>query len=40
MVIGTNPSHAQNGNLPVTKVAWENAANYCAAIGGRLPAEA
>jgi len=40
MVIGTNPSHAQNGNLPVTKVAWENAANYRAAIGGRLPAEA
>jgi len=31
---------SSEGNLPVCGVSWADAKNYCAATGGRLPAEA
>jgi len=39
-VSGSNPSHFKGPDLPVETVNWENARDYCAAIGGRLPTEA
>ena len=39
-VTGLNPSHFKGANLPVETVTWNEAKAYCAAIGGRLPAEA
>jgi formylglycine-generating enzyme required for sulfatase activity len=37
---GTNPSNFKGDQLPVETVTWSDAANYCNATGGRLPAEA
>jgi formylglycine-generating enzyme required for sulfatase activity len=39
-VTGQNPSHFRGANLPVETVNWDEAQNYCQAIGGRLPTEA
>jgi TonB family protein len=39
-VTGANPSNHKGDQLPVETLTWNNAANYCRAIGGRLPAEA
>jgi sulfatase modifying factor 1 len=38
-VTGGNPSTHQGDQLPVETLTWNNAADYCKAIGGRLPAE-
>jgi len=38
-VTGNNPSAHKGDRLPVETVTWNDAANYCAAIGGRLPSE-
>jgi formylglycine-generating enzyme required for sulfatase activity len=38
-VMGSNPSLRKGAQLPVESVTWSDAANYCAAIGGRLPTE-
>jgi TonB family protein len=38
-VTGSNPSQNKGDQLPVESVSWSDAANYCAAIGGRLPTE-
>ena len=38
-VTGRNPSAHKGDQLPVETVTWNDAANYCAAIGGRLPTE-
>jgi hypothetical protein len=41
-VMGSNPNinHFKGDNLPVDDVTWDEARNYCQAIGGRLPTEA
>ncbi len=39
-VMGGNPSRHQGDQLPVESVTWNDAVNYCTAVGGRLPAEA
>jgi formylglycine-generating enzyme required for sulfatase activity len=39
-VMGTNPSYFKGDNLPVEQVTWDEAKQYCEAIGGRLPTEA
>jgi sulfatase modifying factor 1 len=38
-VIGRNPSFHKGDQLPVETVTWNDAVNYCAAVGGRLPTE-
>jgi formylglycine-generating enzyme required for sulfatase activity len=38
-VTGKNPSRWKGADLPVESVTWNEARNYCAAIGGRLPTE-
>ena len=35
-----NPSYFKGSNLPVEEVTWDEAKQYCALIGGRLPTEA
>jgi TonB family protein len=39
-VTGGNPSAHKGDTFPVESLAWNHAANYCTAIGGRLPTEA
>jgi formylglycine-generating enzyme required for sulfatase activity len=39
-VTGQNPSHFKGAKLPVEMVDWDDAQNYCKAIGGELPSEA
>ena len=39
-VTGKTPSHFNGSHLPVEKVSWEEARDYCTAVGGRLPTEA
>lgn len=39
-VRGTNPSSFKGAQRPVESMTWDDARNYCAAIGGRLPTEA
>ncbi len=39
-VMGTNPSHFKGDALPVEQVTWEEANQYCAKIGKRLPTSA
>jgi formylglycine-generating enzyme required for sulfatase activity len=39
-VMGRNPSYFKGTQLPVEGVTWADAANYCKAVGGRLPTEA
>jgi formylglycine-generating enzyme required for sulfatase activity len=39
-VMGSNPSHFQGPRLPVEQVTWNDARNYCRAVGMRLPVEA
>ena len=39
-VMGYNPSVFQGADLPVEYVSWDEADEYCSAIGGRLPSEA
>ncbi|MBN2358146.1 MAG: formylglycine-generating enzyme family protein [Deltaproteobacteria bacterium] len=40
-VIGSNPSyHTDCPTCPVEQVNWQQASDFCAAIGGRLPTEA
>jgi len=39
-VSGSNPSNNVGGALPVEQVTWQEATDYCAAIGRRLPTEA
>ncbi len=36
-VMGNNPSHFKGANLPVEKVTWAEAKEYCKRIGKRLP---
>jgi TonB family protein len=38
-VTGGNPSSHKGDQLPVETLTWNNAANYCRAISGRLPTE-
>jgi TonB family protein len=38
-VTGSNPSAHKGDQLPVESLTWNDAADYCAAIGGRLPTE-
>jgi formylglycine-generating enzyme required for sulfatase activity len=37
--VAPNPSHFNGDQLPVESVAWNDAKNYCTAVGGRLPSE-
>lgn len=39
-VMGDNPSQFKGGDLPVERATWDEAKQYCSAIGGRLPTEA
>ncbi len=39
-VMNTEPSHFRGDQLPVESVSWNEAAQYCETIGGRLPTEA
>jgi formylglycine-generating enzyme len=39
-VTGSNPSYRLQDSLPVDKITWEEADNYCRETGGRLPTEA
>ena len=39
-VTGKNPSYFKGSDLPVEKTTWEEAKDYCAAVGGRLSTEA
>jgi formylglycine-generating enzyme len=39
-VTGANPSAHKGNQLPVENVTYDEAAKFCAAIGGRLPSEA
>lgn len=40
-IIGENPSHHQDcPNCPAESVSWHEAADFCDAVGGRLPTEA
>ncbi len=36
-VMGNNPSHFKGADLPVEKVTWEEAKEYCKRVGKRLP---
>jgi eukaryotic-like serine/threonine-protein kinase len=38
-VMNNNPSHFKGDELPVETVDWNQAGDYCKAIGGRLPTE-
>jgi serine/threonine protein kinase len=38
-VKGDNPSHFRGDQLPVESVDWNQASDYCKAVGGRLPTE-
>ncbi|QPJ60859.1 MAG: formylglycine-generating enzyme family protein [Candidatus Nitronauta litoralis] len=38
-VVGSNPSFFKGENLPVEKVTWFDARDYCLAVGKRLPTE-
>ncbi len=37
--MGSNPSHFKGAQLPVESVDWNQAAEYCRRVGGRLPTE-
>ncbi len=39
-VMGDNPSYHAHDSLPVERVTWDEADQYCRDIGGRLPTEA
>ena len=39
-LMGANPSKFRDPALPADSVTWDEAVSYCAAAGGRLPAEA
>jgi formylglycine-generating enzyme len=39
-VMGENPSYRDQDSLPVERVTWDEAQNYCTEVGGRLPTEA
>jgi formylglycine-generating enzyme required for sulfatase activity len=39
-VMGENPSFYKGDDLPVDSVTWNDAQQYCHAVGGRLPTEA
>ena len=39
-VTGKTPSRFKGNDLPLERVSWEQARDYCAAAGGRLPTEA
>jgi len=39
-VMGTNPSQFRGGQRPVEQVSWDEALDYCKAVGMRLPTEA
>jgi formylglycine-generating enzyme required for sulfatase activity len=39
-VTGKDPSHFKGAKRPVDQVTWDEARDYCSAIGGRLPTEA
>jgi formylglycine-generating enzyme required for sulfatase activity len=39
-VMGNNPSYYSGDNKPVERVTWQNAVDFCKAVGGFLPTEA